>query len=838
MEPPSEDYQSSPRQHLWDVGASPTNNSRQQQPRQSSRGRSSSRYQPTAHDHNMNDNRRPTSNTPRRKGNPQSCSPTEMRSTSKSPSKYNHTVMRPSSSSNSLSSNVTNSPQLTPLSTLSTILTTHASHSQTALQLYRQSHALHRHATERTNAALEKLRLAQAEVEHATTAQEYAHDELQTSVEQKNQAQKSLNTICKRVRNLSKSLVNKRVRLVGLTKNVLWNGRLGTIIKLVTDGTSNDVGRWKVKLDSEWRGRDADGTKILRSDSLSLDTDGNEKHQEQEDTSNMNVVVAKAENLELVDGDNDEEEVGNDILFGEHHQIDVSQSQRRLARSRSRSVSKREQQQTYASGEEGSPYRRSRDPSVSDRQRGTNDPVSVTPENNSSRSRGASRSKERTQPYKDISPVSHYKSPSGRYHEEEQQQRARSSSSKKKQVTMRQVSPTKRTQQQQQQQQQEEPVTWQEAQERQQQRQSRSSSVKENSTKKQPAPHSSTPIRRTASTDSERLSTAFSRMLMSPVSFTPASFEPEPSESFQQWVVKDKNATKYVNESQQAASSAGEAFFDEVTSPYTDNEREDDYNQQQQHYGYEEWEQKGYDNPQLSMYDTPVSHEETPVTTTQDGHSLPNIVILPVEADDLNNPFLSPGYESNTPPHCVGVQNAGVPHINGVYLLAYPKDENGNAIVDTASNGGNNIPPLYFKDGPPTLLGDNRYYDMCILRIDCPDSSDHVIWFLARVDVDPQQLDVKFSDCYYYCRMLRNDDGCGGEVVDDVGVCHVPPFTGWNIPSIPPGVGELSISGSFSTSTGGGGGRGIGIVPRGKTSGETIPHFVSPGMESKSKYSV
>jgi len=594
----------------------------------------------------------------------------------------------------------------------------------------------------------------------------------------------------------------------------------------VTDGTSNDVGRWKVKLDAEWRGRDADGTKILRSDSLSLDTDGNEKHQEQEeDSSNMNVVVAKAENLELVDGDNEEEEIGN---FGAAQQIDVSHSQRRLARSRSRSLSK-QQKQTYASGEEGSPYRRSRDPSVSDRQRGMNDPVSVTPENNiPSRSRGASRSGERrTQPYKDISPVNYYKSSSGRYHEEEQQQRARSSSSKKKQVT-RQVSP-KRTQQQ-------EPVTWQEAQERKQQRQSRSSSVKKNSTKKQPAPHSSTPIRRTASTDSERLSTAFSRMLMSPVSFTPASFEPEPSESFQQWVVKDKNATKYVNESQQAASSAGEAFFDEVTSPYTDYEREDDY----KHHGYEEWEQsgEGYDNPQLSMYDTPVSHEETPVTTTQDGHSLPNIVILPVDDDDINNPFLSPGYESNTPPHCVGVQNAGVPYINGVYLLAYPKDENGNAIVVTASNGGNNIPPLYFKDGPPTLLGDNRYYDMCILRIDCPDSSDHVIWFLARVDVDPQQLDVKFSDCYYYCRMLRNDDGCGGEVTDDDGVCHVPPFTGWNIPSIPHGVGELSISGqqqssSFSTSTGGGGGRGIGIVPRGKTSGETVPHFVSPG-----KYSV
>lgn len=67
---------------------------------------------------------------------------------------------------------------------------------------------------------------------------------------------------------------------------------------------------------------------------------------------------------------------------------------------------------------------------------------------------------------------------------------------------------------------------------------------------------------------------------------------------------------------------------------------------------------------------------------------------------------------------------------------------------------------------------------MCILRIDCPDSKDHVIWFLSRVDVDPSCLDVKFSDCYYYCRLLRDDNSAN----------DCPPLTGWNIPKVPPGI--------------------------------------------------
>jgi hypothetical protein len=64
---------------------------------------------------------------------------------------------------------------------------------------------------------------------------------------------------------------------------------------------------------------------------------------------------------------------------------------------------------------------------------------------------------------------------------------------------------------------------------------------------------------------------------------------------------------------------------------------------------------------------------------------------------------------------------------------------------------------------------------MCILRIDCPESPDFVIWFLSRVNIDPDCLDVKFSDCYYYCRVLRSRGW------------RVPPTNGWNIPDVQPG---------------------------------------------------
>eukprot|EP00578_Thalassiosira_sp_NH16_P029598 CAMPEP_0181076112 /NCGR_PEP_ID=MMETSP1071-20121207/244_1 /TAXON_ID=35127 /ORGANISM="Thalassiosira sp., Strain NH16" /LENGTH=460 /DNA_ID=CAMNT_0023157269 /DNA_START=156 /DNA_END=1536 /DNA_ORIENTATION=- len=387
-----------------------------------------------------------------------------------------------------------------------------------------------------------------------------------------------------------------------------------------------------------------------------------------------------------------------------------------------------------------------------------------------------------------------------------------------------------------------------------------------------------TTIRRSPSSDSARLSSAFSRMLLSPVSFTPVSFEPNPSENFQSWVDEaetdeqgddDQFRKKPSQQSQHAqqrpfndspgdVSMAG-SLFDEITSTDRGVFRVEEFDEGNTPGNLDEWgnprnnwrNNTSAGDPLLQMYPS----------VDENGRSLPNIVVLPVPEDDYDNPFLSPGYLSSTPPHCVGVQNAGVSHVNGVYLLAYPKDEKGERIVgDDADNGevDETTPPLYFKDGPATLLSDDRYYDMCILRIDCPDSADHVIWFLARVDIDPSCLDVKFSDCYYYCRMLRNDDGQGGE---QEGGCKFPPSGGWNVPKLPPGVETLPIapSGSFSTNTATEtmtssqaqrqGQYGLGIHPRppgvlvarssaggGKEVDEDHGDFVSPGVDS-SKFS-
>ena len=42
--------------------------------------------------------------------------------------------------------------------------------------------------------------------------------------------------------------------------NSNWNGRVGTIVKLITEGVEEeDVGRWKVRLDGDWRGKEPDG---------------------------------------------------------------------------------------------------------------------------------------------------------------------------------------------------------------------------------------------------------------------------------------------------------------------------------------------------------------------------------------------------------------------------------------------------------------------------------------------------------------------------------------------------------------------------------------------------
>ena len=828
----------------------------------SSRGRSryhTHEHTPSSAPGNHNGGGRPqdhssSSNTPRRKGNPQSSSPSiDGRIRIQQQHKLEQQQQSPASAQSSYTYTKPDASQpdaLTPLSSLSTILLSHQSQVTTTLKLYRQSHSLHRHANDRTTKALEQLREAQAELEHATTAAEFAKEELTTATIQKEEAQDAMKTMCKRVRSLSKSLVNQRVQLVGLSKNMSWNGRLGTIVKMVTDGGSEDVGRWKVRLDRDWRGRDADGIGIAEYEH------NNEKHHgDTYDGGSSNVVVAKAENLQLLD-----EQQHFDA------EADANLLERRLSSSKSKSSSsqKRPQKQhieldfdttiphsksrdpeqeeydtvqLYILHHGGVPttsttttnYRRTgRDPSINgdvspvrstarNSNRGLlSEAAMVTPDGNSNNKngrRGGSRSYSRERSaasYKDITPASYYKSDNGRYHDSTSPQQQQRQSS-----TRRQVSPSKDARQQQ-------PSPSKVVLSSQSKsRPPRTSPSQSNSNQNYPTPlnksdsnsqYDHMSIQQSPSNDSTRISAAFSKMLLSPVSFTPREINPENDgmrdTSSQQWVNEDNR--QYDGLEQRRGGGRGQlgnspahqfkplninpgggdvvsiagSFFDEVTSLDKNIALGNDaFGQQQQ--------DDDASDPQLQPYS---SHEET-VDYTTNGHPLPYIVVLPVDEDDNdnNNPFMSPGYQDNQPPHCVGVQSAGVDHVNGVYLLAYPKDEHGDAIIP---QDGESTPPLYFRDGPSIQLQDGREYDMCILRINCPDSPDHVIWFLARVDCDPDCLDVKFSDCYYYCRMLRNDDGCGGEIMseDDVAPCQRPPSRGWNVPKLPPGVEMLPIA--------------------------------------------
>ena len=836
-------------------------------------------------------------NTPRRKGNPQSSSPSTERSPQRQEGQQSSAASCHSSTNacsvGSESTNGGGGPLLTPLSTLSTILATHSAHERTALMLFRQSHALHLHATERSSLAMEKLRVAQAEVEHAATAEEFAREELERAAVQKTAAQDALHAICKRVRKLSKGLVNKRVRLAGLNKNAQWNGRSGTILELLTDG--EDAGRWKVRLDSEWRGRDADGEMNRHVDTESDGTDGDQQG------GVMNMVMAKAENLALVDEDG----VGFGGAFGLFGEHASGRSQRRTAsRSRSASSTRKPRPDQNACNDHTSPQGRSRDPSINER----DDPVAARSQwqRSASRSRAASSTREpqRKQnpwnehtspqgrsrdpsinarndpvvvtpgsqgsrsPHRNLVPATYYRTEDGRYHESLSPpnrmhpqhhhappgpKQTRQASPSKKQPLVNHHPPNQPSGKQ--------PSPHHASQQKRQvspprkqisvnhhpnQTSGKRRGPTENPTRNFSPSKLISPIKRSPSNDSERLSSAFSRMLLSPVSFAPVSFTTEStgnfrqwtqggdsqhrdSDSFEQWMQRGDNDFQHHNQERQRQhvwqnqrqnddGSSGDvisiagSFFNQVTSLKNDSFLSS-HNGEESVDNYNEWDEYAPD-PQLQTYPSPLENATTS-STTADGHKLPHIVILPVDEDDHGNPFLSPGYLSSSPPNCVGVQNAGFSHVNGVYLLAYPKDENGNAIVD--DGGELDMPPLYFKDGPPTLLSDNRYYDMCILRINCPDSVDHVIWFLARVDVDPDCLDVKFSDCYYYCRMLRTDDGCGGE---REGGCLSPPTRGWNLPKLPKGVEMLSIAKSRSFSPAislNHGGRGLGIVPRPQT---------------------
>ena len=635
MEPPADgEFQSPPQ---W-----------QHHTTSSSRGRNPSRQQvssPTTYN----------ANTPRRKGNPQSFSPSVDQ---RSPRQEQQSLASLSLSGESADCS------LTPLSTLSTILATHSAHERTALMLFRQSHALHLSARERSSLAIEKLKAAQAEVEHATTAQEFAKEELDRASIQKTEAHDALQKICKSVRTLSKDLSNKRVRLVGLNMNIKWNGRLGTIIKLITAG--EDVGRWKIRLDSEWRGRDA----------------GGDTGEQGEESNDSDVVVAKAENLTLV-SDNE--------VFG------LFESQQQPASVYEVASSNIEPESLHPlPSNQTSPLRRSRDPSVSTRL------TSTRPK-----------------------------------------RRSRLSSMNTQEKSAEEVNEQK---------------------ERRRSNQLRNDKIDGDQNRKS-VPYSpatmklSSPIKRCPSSDSGRISTAFSRMMQS---FTAASFNPISTTNFQRWMQGDDsqhhNDESFEEWMQEGCNDVQSRIQDKLSN----NDKESDNK------NYNVWEDYSVD-PKLHVYPSPqeiVMHD----SSTADDYNLPQVVLL--DEDDQGNPILS------SPAYCVGVQNA-YSHVNGVYVLAYPKDESGN-VVDH-NEGESDLPPLYFKDGPPTLLSDNRYYDMCILRINCPDSADHVIWFIAKVDVDPDCLDVKFSDCYYYCRMHRNDDGYGGL---HEGGCLSPPSKGWNLPKV------------------------------------------------------
>ena len=172
--------------------------------------------------------------------------------------------------------------------------------------------------------------------------------------------------------------------------------------------------------------------------------------------------------------------------------------------------------------------------------------------------------------------------------------------------------------------------------------------------------------------------------------------------------------------------------------------------------------------PDGSFFEEVSQHEDTDHRSRDqsshgphpDDNSTPTVVVLPLNNEEGEG-------DKGGRPTCFAVQNADISHVNGVYVLN----------EDESDSDASDAPPLYFRDGDPILLSDGRYYDMCIMRSACPESPDHVIWFLARVNVDPDCLDVNFSDCYYYCRLLSS-----------VGM-HTPPMKGWDVSGMQPDAG-------------------------------------------------
>ena len=137
-------------------------------------------------------------------------------------------------------------------------------------------------------------------------------------------------------------------------------------------------------------------------------------------------------------------------------------------------------------------------------------------------------------------------------------------------------------------------------------------------------------------------------MLLSPVSFAPVSFQPEPTDSFQRWVENDDNNEQYYprqydergcgrlhQQQQQYVASAG-SFFDEVTSLEKNDFGEDgNYDNYNYNYNDNEWvneEEEGND-PQL-YYDPSTPGDTITTNTMNEQERLPNIVVLPVAEDD------------------------------------------------------------------------------------------------------------------------------------------------------------------------------------------------------------
>jgi hypothetical protein len=128
------------------------------------------------------------------------------------------------------------------------------------------------------------------------------------------------------------------------------------------------------------------------------------------------------------------------------------------------------------------------------------------------------------------------------------------------------------------------------------------------------------------------------------------------------------------------------SFFDEVTSQEQSFPRVDKADQFEYHERDIVHIQERQEDAQNSIKGESHCGYPQEVYSTD----VPNLVILPVQEDDA---------DEHAAPHCIGVQGAGVPHVNGVYLLANDQQ--------TASGSSS---PLYFKDSPPTLLEDDKYY--------------------------------------------------------------------------------------------------------------------------------